>query len=187
MVDHQVDLVAIGDSLTYGFPFSPKASWVEALNDLFPRGVVNQGSCGDTTSGMLSRFREDVLSYQPEYVIIMGGTNDILCVHPIPDILYNLKKMIERAQKEDIVPVIGIPIPCDDLKIELRLNEYRSKLYEVCDMMDLRILDFYQVMINTQGQGIIPRYYSDGIHPSLSGYKVMSQLARKTFIDLLSL
>lgn len=187
MTEHQVDVVAIGDSLTYGFPFSPKASWVESLNDLFPRGVVNQGSCGDTTGGMLSRFREDVLLYQPEYVIIMGGTNDILCHHPIQDLIYNMKKMIERAQREEIMPVVGIPIPCDDREAELLLNEYRSELYELCEMKDLPILDFYQVMVKPQGQGIIPRFYSDGIHPSLSGYKVMSHYARKTFIELMSL
>jgi lysophospholipase L1-like esterase len=69
-------VVALGDSITQGYPFDMEASWVYILKMEKGLDIVNKGINGDTLEGMLERFERDVISLLPGMVIIMGGTND---------------------------------------------------------------------------------------------------------------
>ncbi len=53
-------IVAIGNSITERYPFSNQESWVEHLAQGLKCHVLNQGICGDFTSGMCKRFQRDV-------------------------------------------------------------------------------------------------------------------------------
>jgi lysophospholipase L1-like esterase len=58
-----------------GFPFySPFGYDGVSVNQ--PKGF-NAGQGGDTTDNMRARMQADVLSFAPDYVYFMGGTNDI--------------------------------------------------------------------------------------------------------------
>ena len=87
-------IVALGDSLTVGedeFELSDSdevASYPKYLETLAEKrlsnlqsdlevNVLNRGICGDLTSGMLERFSKDVVDEKADYVIILGGTNDV--------------------------------------------------------------------------------------------------------------
>ena len=76
MTESGVVIVAIGDSLTYGFPFSPRYSWVFAVGNSAGLTMINKGVCGETTEDMLRRFKRDVIELHPDHVIITGGSND---------------------------------------------------------------------------------------------------------------
>lgn len=54
-------IVCLGDSLTYGFGVSRSNSWTNIVNEETRLEIVNKGINGDTTSGMLARFNEDVV------------------------------------------------------------------------------------------------------------------------------
>ena len=71
-------IVCLGDSLTYGFGVSRSNSWTNIVNKETRLEIVNKGINGDTTSGMLARFNEDVVKNSPDIVFIMGGTNDFI-------------------------------------------------------------------------------------------------------------
>ncbi len=75
--DDSTKIYAIGDSLTAGNDSAP--SYVGRLSALLGPSceVVNKGKGGNTTIDMLSRFDADILSSNPDYVIIWGGINDI--------------------------------------------------------------------------------------------------------------
>ena len=63
-------LVFLGDSITQG--------WGPEMGNAFPGvKVANRGISGDTTRGMLIRLQEDVLSLNPEGVVMLMGTNDL--------------------------------------------------------------------------------------------------------------
>jgi len=49
-------IVAMGDSITQGYPFTNQESWVEYLAQELKFQVLNQGICGDFTSGMCPAF-----------------------------------------------------------------------------------------------------------------------------------
>ena len=65
-------IVCLGDSITYGFPFGPEASWVELSAKALGLNMINMGANGDTTRAMRRRFKRDVTGLDPAYVIIMG-------------------------------------------------------------------------------------------------------------------
>lgn len=63
-------IIAFGDSLTAA------GVWVNNLNAKFDLGVVNKGVGGNNTNEAKSRFYSDVLSQNPDVVIICFGMND---------------------------------------------------------------------------------------------------------------
>jgi len=77
-------IVAVGSSSTTGlWLLNPAATYpgvlqreLAAIRPVARLEVINSGRIGDTVSGSLSRFQEDVLAYQPHLVIWQLGTND---------------------------------------------------------------------------------------------------------------
>lgn len=63
-------IVAIGDSITYGFPYLPCMSWVHIVGEELGFSIINKGVNGNTSSQMVERFeyilglyREDMREY----------------------------------------------------------------------------------------------------------------------------
>lgn len=54
--------VFLGDSLIYGYGVSPRDNWVYKLKNTLNLNLYNKGINGSTTTDMLIRFEEDVLS-----------------------------------------------------------------------------------------------------------------------------
>src|SRR5271157_2937907 len=113
-------IVALGDSLTVGetgFSDSDEsASYPKHLETLAKQhltslqsgvevNVLNRGINGDLTSGMLERFSRDVVDEKADYVIILGGANDIGWGFDPVKIAHNLTTMYDTAQTEGIVAV----------------------------------------------------------------------------------
>lgn len=66
-------IVCIGDSLTEGYQMDLSKRWTDVLQEKLDIEIINSGICGDTTGGMLARFKEMVIDHKPTHVIIMGG------------------------------------------------------------------------------------------------------------------
>lgn len=170
-------LIAIGDSITYGFPYSPSASWLDIAAQHCGIDYENCGINGDTTGQMLQRFSREVCRLQPSHVIIMGGTNDVFEALCGKEIVEHTVQMTVLARTNGIVPVLGLPIPCNEPEAERRLREYRTALREYAQEQFIDLLDFFAVMSGVDGLGIKPGLYCDGVHPNEAGYKVMAAAA----------
>ena len=99
--------VFLGDSLIYGYGVSLKDNWVYKLKNTLNLNLYNKGINGSTTTDMLIRFEEDVLSLNPTDVFIMGGTNDLLSNRSVQSIINNIELMIKDLLKENINIIIG--------------------------------------------------------------------------------
>jgi len=174
---NKLKLAAIGDSITYGFPYSPASSWVRITAQHFGLEYFNKGISGDTTAGMVRRFTRDVCRYQPSYVIIMGGTNDIFEETEIKEIMSNITAMAALALDNDIVPILGLPIPCNDLHIESQLIEYRTEIREYAQARAIEIIDFHTALAGEDGLQIKAGLHCDGVHPNAEGYRLMAAAA----------
>jgi len=113
-------IVCLGDSITYGFPWGPEASWVSMLARVIDGEVINKGINGNTTWDMVNRFDRAVLKYNPTHVIIMGGINDVICGESFDRIAFNLQAMVDKALDAGIKVILGLPTAID--------NEYWEKL-----------------------------------------------------------
>lgn len=169
-------VVAIGDSITYGYPYTMNDSWVRLTSDKLNLNIINQGVCGDLTRDMLERFSEDVLSLNPTHVIIMGGTNDAFCDLTVDEISRNISKMVKQSIFQNIIPILALPIPCQEVKEEKTLSSYRDWIRCFAAYKKVGLLDFYSQMLKSDGR-IENKVLIDGVHPSLKGYDLMMKLA----------
>ncbi len=101
-------IIFLGDSLTYGYGIKRRDIWTQIIAESTNIECVNKGINGDTTTGMLARFNEDVINEKPNYVHIMGGTNDLICGLNPNTIKANIMAMTQQALSKRIIPLIGI-------------------------------------------------------------------------------
>ena len=178
----RITLVALGDSITYGFPYTPQYSWVEHIKKVTDWQVVNSGISGDTLDDMLMRLGRDVLAYRPDYVILMGGTNDFYIGMSQPQVRASFLAIMEALERERSKVLVGLPLPVDDMT-EGALRLWRQWLRAYCDKRMLPVIDFYRDFIDGEGR-IREELLLDGCHPRIKGYEVMGQRIIQTLRDL---
>lgn len=171
-----LQVVAIGDSVTYGYPYTPRESWVQLASQRLGMTIVNRGEPGEITAEMLARFYPDVVSLNPSHVIILGGTNDAFSNIPASSLRNNIYKMTEQAKAAGIIPIIGLPIPVNDELSEVRLKSYRDWMREFAYGQGYQILDFYAALVDEVSGFIKVGYHDDGVHPNRKGYQAMSDI-----------
>ena len=181
-------IVCLGDSLTAGMDAQAGSHWLNILAREAVHTYVNKGICGDTTSGMLSRFYRDVVAEDARSVIIMGGGNDFIVGCEVGTVQANVMAMVHQAFFYHIIPVIGIPVAFDtpsvrrdwaaftDLRAaEKKYRAYRTWIYKFSETFHVEVLDF-QLAFERQGGGSCGCCLSDGVHPNEKGNRIMADL-----------
>lgn len=112
----QVQVVALGDSLTQGYGLPQGEGFVPQLqNWLNEQGldaqVVNAGVSGDTTAGGLSRI-DWTLTPDVDAVIVALGGNDLLRGIPPATSRANLEAILQKISARNLpVLLVGLPAP----------------------------------------------------------------------------
>jgi len=176
-MSYEKKIVAIGDSITYGFPYLQCLSWVHLAGEELGLSIINKGVNGNTSSQMAKRFDFDVISQMPSQVIIMGGTNDACAKVEAEDVDNNIRYMVETALQYGITPLIGLPIPCTYPQDEYILGLYREDMREYALTNKLAVIDFYTAFLRSKRRQV--EFYADVLHPNERGYKVMAEVAVK--------
>ncbi len=172
-------IVAFGDSLTVGYlsPFeaTPYAEFLKPLLD--PQAALYvAGVSGETTSDMLRRFDRQVIKNAPDYVIILGGTNDLGGGMSIDGIVENLIRMYQMAQKTDIIPIsCAIPslLGADEF-IPPRL-ELNRRIRETAQTMKIPFADLFTPTADSSGR-LLEEYSQDGLHLTPEGYRKIAHI-----------
>lgn len=178
-------IVALGDSITEGYPFRQKDSWVEYAARELKIEIVNKGICGDLTRGMRERFPQDVLKCNPTHVIILGGANDAYEGYPLTDVGANFQAMVDLSAGHGIVPILGLPTPSMHAGEEKLLAEYRNWLKNYAHTRQIALIDFYTPFQQAIQAGQTGKLYVDEVHPSLEGYRLMGETAVQSLAGLL--
>jgi acyl-CoA thioesterase-1 len=98
-----ITLVCLGDSLTAGYGATTPGvddkskSYPAYLQKKANITVINAGVSGDTTAQGLARVDSDVLSHNPDIVIILLAGNDVGSGVPISTIQANLQSIINKV------------------------------------------------------------------------------------------
>ncbi len=189
-------IICIGDSITYGYEVEGSLTWIGRLRREEEINLFNVGLNGDTTGGMLGRFKEHVIDLEPKAVLIMGGGNDILGGTPLEYVTNNVVMMVQMAMNKGIVPIIGIapePSPKDVPKewhqmmdydeVRRQMAAYKEWLIAFAEANKLPYIDFDTSMKNQLRSGY-GRYFMDGVHPNPAGHKLIAGIAKKAFIKM---
>jgi lysophospholipase L1-like esterase len=200
----QGGVVFAGDSIIQGWDIPANAA---------PGKIVNHGLRGDTTRGLLFRWKEDVLDLNPAAVVILIGTNDLASGSAPADIASNLKDLLDQLQawnekthaagkkdkKEKVdkkakpgVEAWRLPIVvCRVMPRGQASENYAPKVKELNQLIDgvvkgrpaTVVCDTYGIYADAQGLPN-PADFVDLLHPNAAGYEKWRQALAKAFDEL---
>ena len=165
-------ILALGDSLTYGYGASPAESYPAQLQKLTGWDIINGGISGDTSAQALSRLPA-LLQRKPKLVIISIGGNDFLRKLPEAETRNNIAEIIESVQKENIPAVlVGVP----HLSVGALFGHLSDHpLYQ-------ELAEQYKIPLFEGAWSEIlsdEKLKSDQIHANAAGYKVFAEKLEK--------
>ncbi len=174
-------LVCAGDSLTYGYGVRPKEAWVNLLQATSRYEIINKGVNGDTSTALLNRSYEDILSLKPCYAIIMCGTNDFLMGNSVNSTFDNLKLLWKEILNNSIKPILLTPPPVfpslakerwtsyiDYSKVNLKIKELGELTKAFAQGNKIEWINFYEVFEKVHWN--FNDLFSDGIHLRAKGH-----------------
>ncbi len=156
-------VVAFGDSLTYGTGASKGEDYPSQLAKLMDVVIVNKGVPGDTSARALQRL-DDVLALNPRIVFITLGGNDLKNGVSKTQAFANLEQIVVGLQDAGALVVVGgIDLPL--------FGKGFDEAYEVLAIKTGALL-VPNIFEDIMGDS---RLMSDRIHPNDKGYSIMAQ------------
>lgn len=182
-------IVFIGHSVVKGTDYggvtstSTFAYQIGIANGYSAGDIFNKGKSSDLSAGMLSRFMDDVVAYDPDVVVIMPFINDWSTGALLSQSKDNLEMMVIIAQAKGIKVVLmtdNPPLSASASEFGT-LHRYIEATKEIghlygCDVVELYYRVTHQKLIGNAGLN-----YVDNIHLSQSGHDFVAQLAAKPY------
>lgn len=189
--------MCFGDSLTAGFQSptrdnptgreTPYGQFLQSyLGDVVE--VRTSGICGELTGEMIVRFQRGVLHHQPDYVPILGGTNDLGWNVSPSEIMCNLAMMYEQTLAMGGLP---LPVTVPSIRVEdgpdgtvgqewiAEHLDRRSRLNKLIQnyagSKGLAYVDLFAATVDPQSGQLAELYSNDGIHLTTAGYRLFAQ------------
>lgn len=157
-------IVALGDSLTLGTGSTGGNDWVSVVSRWSGINIINKAISGNTTAEALARTESDVLSYNPNLVIIFLGGNDTLQNIPLDTTILNLKAIVEKVKAHGATAIL-VATHRDVLKYDVE-SRIQTLALET---------DSYYVSRAMQGVLGVPENLSDPVHPNNKGYRIVAE------------
>lgn len=163
IIEQNDKIVAVGDSLTFGFG-GGGTTYPEELAKIIKRQVVNEGVSGHTSAQVLERIDNIIQKEKPAYVLLAIGGNDMLRRVNDEDIKKNIINIIEKLEHSGVkVILIAEPRPRSN---GLIFGISDADLYkEIAKKKGILLIgDAFTKFLNNE------KYKSDFIHLNAQGY-----------------
>jgi len=186
----RVKIVCIGDSTTAGTPgfLSPieappdgagdeKSQYAYWMAKSHPEWeVLNRGVNGERTDQILARFQRDVADEKPEWVIVLGGVNDIFQGFPVEFAEHNLAEIYDRSTRVETNPIACTILPYNlmspgQARARRELNEW---IEAEAKEKSIPFVDT-AAAVSREGEPGRLEGTPDGLHPDVDGYRRMAQ------------
>ncbi len=180
-----INIYALGDSITYGFPFGSAYSWVKMVSQSLGIRIINGGINGDTTAFMLQRLPQ-ALASKPSHLLLLGGTNDAYWGQPLSVVGDNFSRICTSCKAANIPVILGLPTPVDEHGVEVLLSDYRNFLNDLAKRHGYNTIPFHQAFLDKDGR-FKAELTTDGCHPNIDGYEAMAEVAELFLPQILGL
>jgi len=169
-------VLAIGDSLTFGYGASPDASWPVKLGEITGWQVENAGINGDTSAGALQRLPSLLAAGSYDAILIGIGGNDMLRGVSASATRDNIAALVKEAREHTPhVALLATPAP----------DAMRAFVGSLSDA------PFYEEVAKSGQALLVANVYSsvlsdaslrsDRIHANAQGYAKVAQLLADQF------
>lgn len=194
-------IIALGDSLVYGFGDPDKGGWVEQLRrqwmlpDSTGHVLYNLGVRGDRTQQVAQRLevefrhRGELRNRVPDLIILSVGVNDSARLARPNGRNYTdfalfeseIAELLEQAQQLCPVVFVGM-VPVDEAKMPFldcfyynHADQYRYKEATriACNKRRIPYLDIFDQWLERGDTWRRKRISDDGLHPNTLGYQAL--------------
>ncbi|MFB1082704.1 GDSL-type esterase/lipase family protein [Jeotgalibacillus sp. JSM ZJ347] len=192
------ELVALGDSLTYGVGDQSGAGYAENLEEVInenreePLTVYNYGIPGQQTDGLLAQLEDEEVKAtlkNAEYFTVFIGTNDLIKtnggdLNPLYDDRIQAGKEDYEKNLEDILSIIREENPEAPILFLGLFNPYpeNEEIQQVIDnwnKLSKGMVEEYPSVKFIATDGILKEksaeYFSDALHPNEKGYELITK------------
>lgn len=156
------EIVAFGDSLTYGYGAPRGQDYPTVLSEKLGRQITNMGRNGETAIHAATRV-DEALKNRPYMVLIEFGANDFMQSLSFEQTLQAMEKMVDAVQAAGAVAVV-----VDTGGPEL-MHRYSKAYKKIAQQKGAVFVP-----------GILDGFWgkralmSDQIHPNADGYKIVA-------------
>ena len=185
-----MEMICIGDSLTYGYGVRRAQRWTELASEESGWKLLNYGVCGDTTGGMLVRMREILREAHgrrdERCFLLMGGCNDIFFSGSCLGAKENMAAMVHQLFAAGELPIVAIgpgvaECHADNAWVNAVdfpaasecIREYFTWLDRFCSTFGVRMIDFRDDFRDAEKR-MRNDLYLDGLHPNATGHQIMA-------------
>lgn len=157
-------VVAMGDSITAG-------GYPGVLAGITGKRVVDTGVGGTTAANGAAAVSGTVGRYQPGYVCILYGANDVIDGIPLEETISSLRSIIHVVRANMSVPVIGTvtPMSGDYAVFNPAVEALNGEIRGLASSEGTRLTDLYGKFRGRESQLL-----SDGLHPTPVGDSVIA-------------
>ncbi|ACB51629.1 putative Lipolytic enzyme, G-D-S-L [Crocosphaera subtropica ATCC 51142] len=191
-------IVALGDSLVYGYGDPVGGGWVERLRRQWmaqDNGHVlyNLGVRGDRTHQVAERlegeyrYRGELRNRVPDVIMLSVGVNDSARLRRPNGRLFTdfetyqqeIENLLDKAQQLCPVYFVGM-VPVDEAKMPFidcfyfnHFDQYRYKevTKKACQSRNIPYLDIFDLWLGRGENYVKSRLINDGLHPNVTGYE----------------
>lgn len=192
--NRHVVVATYGDSITHGggsVSYSP-ADWEYSYQYYLNFPSINLGKSGDTSETMVERFEQDVLPFQPQYLIILAGTNSLRGGVTAENVIADLKELKGKCLVNNIRPVFLTlpPINPDNIKKvfdEPTASDWQEQMLLVNNFIRTQVhIDVAREMENTNGI-LSSKLAIDGLHLDIEGKKKIAAAVNANWVRIAGL
>lgn len=181
-----VRILAIGDSLTFGYEVGREKTWPALLQKkLREHGfddlrVINAGMSGATSAFGLSALKFHLKRYTPDLLIYALGANDGLRGLDPGAMEDNMKKTLSLAKSKNIkILLLGMKAPPNYGKTFP--TNFEAAFSRVAKEQQVAFIPFFLEGVAGRPELNQP----DGIHPNPKGYEIITETIFKATVKLL--
>jgi len=170
--------VAFGDSITAGSGLeNPNDCYSVKLAGMLNKTVVNKGFPGYSSGEALEVLYPILDDYQPGYVLILIGVNDLIMGYGEELAAVNIRIMVEACKDNKTIPVIATLTPVFETYEGLAsgVDRLNDKIRQIASELNVALVDLNSAFDNKQIY-----MQSDGLHPNETGHALMAL----TFYDV---
>ena len=196
-------IIAIGDSLVYGFGDSVGGGWVERLRcqwmspDASGHALYNLGIRGNCVAQVIERLENEFLNrgelknHLPDLIILSVGVNDTPRVGrlngksltPFETFQPRIAELLKLARELCPVLFVGM-VPVDESKMPFldclyynHADQYRYKeaTKQACQTYGVPYLDVFDLWMERSQSWRHSQLSIDGLHPNATGYQMLLQ------------